>query len=466
MGNFLARNIYSCAVALCLVTAPAYPYRLPGDPTDADATALIGDLSLELSDEVLEERLIQHGNDATTLKYQYRQSSGLSLSTSYSNRLEDAFADPEELNIDGYWGMQLKAPSSGVLPGLSFDYSVGGFDGNTASDFDDSAFRRVKFKTKGRIAGFDYGSSYNLTGSQYDVVDNRKERVRHQDRNRQVTNSWVGKSLGRFYVTQFLEQTQRNVDQDNRPGVYDSLAGSSIQVTLAKWPYIGTKISHASGVREGRGTASARNFTQDLTSTRASLEASHNTWSASAFATRVTPEFSGGQDFGQPESTTVYVGGSYYPTRQFSITPYWSQSKESYRSWGVESENESKAISATYRPGTTHYWLNLYVSHDSQENRDWGVDAHYFYSHASVELPVGKRDASRSLISLAVGYSRYEDELSSANEDEFSVMMTFTTYFLDDLLRGRNRFRHDNFTFMNGLSATPFDGSEDVVPGF
>ena len=163
----------------------------------------------------------------------------------------------------------------------------------------------------------------------------------------------------------------------------------------------------------------------------------------------------------------VYLGGSYYPNKRFSITPYWSHSRESYRQWGVVSESESTAVSAVYRPANTNYRLNIYVSHDSQQNRDWGVDANHFYSQASVEWRVGKRKSSRDLVSVALGYSRYEDELySAASGDEFSVRMTFTTYLLDDLLRGKSRFRHDNFTFLNGLSATPFDTSESAVYGF
>jgi hypothetical protein len=463
----LARKVCSYSAALALVAVPVYGYRLPGDPVSTGAGVQLDELSLELSGEGLEERLIQHGNDAATLKYQYRQLSGIDLSTSYSNRLEDPFVDPGGLNIDGYWGLQMKAPAAGGMPGVKFDYSVGGFDGNTGSDFDDSEHRRITVKTWGKLAGFDYGASYNLTGSRFDVVDERKERVRDQDRDREVMMSWIGKTLGRLHVTQFVEQTQRNVDQENRPEVHDSLVGSSLQLTLAKWPYVGTKVSYASGIRERRDLASGRDTIQDLTSIRTSINASHNTWSLNATASRTSPELERGNDFGQPESTIFYIGGSYYPNQQFSITPYWSQSLESYRQWGVESENESKAVTAVYRPTNTNYWLNLYVSHDSRENRDWGVDADYFYSQASVEWRVGDRKSSSNLVSLALGYSRYDDELySAANEDEFSVRMTFTTYFLDDLLRGRNRFRHDNYTFLNGLSATPFDTPESAVPGF
>ena len=454
--------LYS-AVLLVLATH-SYAYQLPGDPPASGVNSTIDLLPMEFSNIPMKSSMSQRGNDAATLKYKLEQTSGIAISSSYSNRLENPFDTPDDLEMEGFWDVELSTPRSGAMPAMKIEYSVGGFDGETGSDFVDSNHRKFNIQTKGKLGFFDHGVGYKVIGSDYEVVD-KKNKVKDKDKDRESINSWIGKSFGKLYLTQFIEQKRSNVNSSTKREINDSLVGTSVSYTWSNWPYISTSFSHATGTRENPASSSSRGFELDITSLKSSLSASHNKWNADLSVRQTIPESAAGELYGQPESTNFYVGGSYYPNGTLTLSPSINRSLQSYQDYGAETETVSTSLSMVYRPRKKNYSFNIYASHDSSENLDWGMDTNYFYAQAGIQWELSGRKSTRNLLSLTVGYDRYEDELySGANSDDYSVKISFKSYSLGGVLRSRNQFRESNSSFMNGLTASPFYEARPAFP--
>jgi SPOR domain len=415
-----------------------YGYELPGDAPEAGQAASVP-LRLDFTENPMQGRIAHLDNDASTLQHQFSQTDGFSLSSSYSNRLLDPFSGDGEADMDGFWDLRLSTPQAGLLPGIKMDFSVGGFDGDNGSDFGDSAHQRIKIKTSNKFGFLDYGTSYKLVGQDYAVVD-KKHKVNEKERDRLTTNSWIGKSFGNLYVTQFMEQTHSNIESSSKPEITDSLFGTSLRYTLLNWPYVGSSISYASGNRE-----SDAGLDLGITSLNGGISASHNTWNLDLYVSETSPESSAGDYFGQPKDTNYYLGGSYYPSKTLVITPSINHNTLSYQGWGVETETLSTSVSATYHPKNRDYSFDFYASHDSEQTPEWWIDTNYFYSQASVKWDLWDKQGSKSFLALTFGYSRYEDEIySGSNSDDFSVKISFKSYSLDRVLNGRNASPYRN----------------------
>jgi hypothetical protein len=429
----------------------SYGYQLPGDLPE-DGTYNVEPLQFDLSHDPVTSDLVYRKNDAATLEYRFQQPGGLSVTTSYSNRLDKDFVDTGALGMDGFWGVQIESPGHGNLPELSIDFSVGGFNGENGDEFGDSEHHKIHVKSKSQVGPFAQGVSYKMVGSDYEVVD-ENNKSKGKDGGEEIVNTWIGKSFGKLFVSQFVEQRRANVHRPDKAEIIDDLAGNELQYTWLSWPYVGTSFSHATGKRE-----SAEGYSVGLTSTTGTLSASHNKWSADLAVSETRPDGAGGYNFGESNFTNYYVGGSYYPDERLIITPYLNRSVERYQDYGVETERISKAMSVVYRPTETNYNLTFFVSQDDYENLDWGMDSTYLYSYAGIEWDLGGPSNNRSRVSLSVDYSQYLDEVyTGTNSKDFSIKITFKSYSMQGLLLQREVFRPDINSFMAGLTPTTFD---------
>lgn len=452
MRIWRAIAIQAPVVFLIAFTARGYAYSIVENTPADDSPALALSLESVTDRDRLQSSLSHRGADGATLEHQLKYGNSLSFVSSYSNRLNESFETDSASSIDGFWDMRMVSAPTDLLPKVELDFSVGGFDGESGGAFEDEEQQRVGIKTQGSLGFVDHGASYNRTGSEYDVID-KKEKAREKDRDKSVSSYWVGKSFGKVYLSQFVEEKHKNIDGGRKPEVVDSLVGSSLKYTWSKWPHVGTSVSHATGDRY-----SADGVDVGISSLKAVLSASHTKWSAAASISQITPEDDAGNYFGQADSTNVYLGGSYYPSKRLVITPSINHSVQSYRDWGVETETVSTAMSIVYRPHHRKFRIKAYASYDTLENVEWGMDTNYFYSKASIEWELNGKRGLRNLLSLSLGYDRYEDELySRSNTEDYSIKLTLKSYSLDNLFRPRNRVRNNNYSFLNGLTATPVD---------
>ncbi|WP_418259683.1 SPOR domain-containing protein [Haliea sp. E17] len=433
MKRYLLLKYLISPVVVLIMARGSYGYELPGDPPESDQRTLVP-IDLDFTDNPVHGRIANIDSDAATLKYNFSQIKGLAISSSYSNRLLDPFSSDGDVDMDGFWDIRLSSPRTDSLPGIEIDFSAGGFNGETGTDFADPSHQRIRVKTSSKLGAFDYGSSYQVVGTDYEVVD-KNNKIKEKDRNRATTNSWIGRSFGKLHISQFTEQKRNNIDESRQPQVTDSLYGTSLRYTLLSWPYVGTSFSYASGDRESEVVDVG------ITSLNGGLSASHNNWNVDLYISRTSPEDNAGNYFGQARDTNYYLGGSYYPNKRLVISPSINRNVQNYQDWGVESETLSTAVSVMYRPRERDYSFNIYVSQDSQEAPEWGVETEYFYSEAGIQWDL----RNNNLLALTFGYNRYDDKIySGSDSDDFSVKISFKSYALDRILNSRTVTPYSN----------------------
>jgi hypothetical protein len=467
---FVGRSLYtlspvkvlSCSVIFFILATQSHAYQLPGDPDSYDNRFALSSLKLDLSDSPLESSITRKGEGAATLKYKLGGPKGFLISSSYSSRMEKPFDGSGELNTDGFWDLRLRTPRSGAMPAVKIDYSFGGFDGDSGDEFGDADHRMLKVKTDGKLGVFDHGFSYKSVGANYYAVGKKKKKnYDDKDKDKESIETWVGKSFGELSLSQFVKQIESDEGEKG-----ESLVGARAEYTWYSWPYIGTSFSHATGNRyEDERYSDDDDFQVGITSLSAALSMSHDIWNADLYVDRTTVDEAADQSYGQPDLTTVYLGGSIYPNKTLSITPYVSFTEEDYREYAVETRTFSKALSLSYKPLQNNYTFSAYISSDTQENHDWGMDTSYFYSEAGIEWDLSDSGGVRKLLSFTVGYDRYEDHIySGANMDDVSVKISFKSYSLDSILRAHNQFRDDRSRFSTGLFNAPGYSAGAIFP--
>ena len=118
----LLKARYLSVILSVLATHP-YAYQLPGDPQEDSAWGSVPELNLQLFDGSSESTMTEVNSDAAALEYRINQPKGLSIISSYSNRLEQPFENDGESNLDGFWDLKMQSPALGVLPAIEFDYN-------------------------------------------------------------------------------------------------------------------------------------------------------------------------------------------------------------------------------------------------------------------------------------------------------------------------------------------------------
>jgi hypothetical protein len=451
-------------VILVVLATGSFAYQHPDTPTEDNRFAL-SSLQLGLPRPI--QSSIEHqGDNAAIMQYKLNTREGFSISSSYSTRMENPFDTSGEIESDGFWDLSLSTPQSGALPGINIDFSYGGFDGDSGEEFGDDEHRMLKIKTNGKFGMLDHGFSYNIVGAEYNALDGKKQ-LSDSDKDKEAIESWLGKSFGDMSISQFVKQSESNSGLRN-----ESLVGTRAEYTWSDWPYIGTSFSRATGTRE-HATSSENDlqapkdggFQVGITSISGSLSTSHDTWNADLHIDRTTVDEPADQSYGQPDSTMYWLGGSFYPNNSLSLTPSISYTQEDYRDYVVETQTVSTSLSLSYYPSQKNYGFNAYVSSDTQQNLNWGMDTHYFYSEAGIEWDLSNRGTKKNLMSLTFGYERYDDKIDpGSNMDDFSVKLSFKSYSLGSILRSRNRSRDNSSQSVTGFYNSPIYGSSPIYP--
>jgi hypothetical protein len=447
------------AILLVLATA-SHAYQLPGDAPADDNRFALSSLQLGLTDNPIQSSIERHGEDAAIMQYKLSTQEGVSISSSYSNRMENPFDTSGVTESDGFWDLSLSTPRSGALPGIKIDFSYGGFDGDSGDEFGDDEHRMLKIKTNGKLGAFDHGFSYYNVGAKYNVLDKKKQ-LKDDDKNKETIESWIGKSFGDMSISQFVKQS------DSNSGLrHESLVGSRAEYTWSSWPYIGTSFSHATGTRENDAQASEEvSYQLGITSVSGSLSMSHDTWNADFYVDRTTVDETADRSYGQPDFTMYWLGGSFYPNDKLSLTPSITYTQEDYRDYAVETQTVSTSLSLSYYPPQKNYGFTAYASNDTQQNLDWGMDTNYFYSEAGIEWDLSNPGGLRNLLSLTFGYDRYEDSIySGSNMEGYSVKVSFKSYSLGSILRSHNQSRTDNSLSAPGFYNSSTYGAGPIFP--
>ena len=468
MRNLSPVKILSCSVILLVLSKQAYAYELPGDAPEDDNRFALSSLNLEVNQSPVESSMAARGANAVEMKYQLKPAKGFSISSSYSNRMNNAYDSFTAPEADGFWDLGLRTPRSGMIPAVKIDMSYGGFDttdhsfDSAYSNFDaaassggfgDNDHRMLKVKTNGNLGSFDHGFSYKSVGAEYDALD-KKKKIKDKDKGVQETESWVGKSFGDLSISQFIQQSESNNGRRN-----ESLVGTRLEYTWSNWPYIGTSFSQATGTREKNARpGSDGGFEVGITTMSGSLSMSHDIWNAYAYVDRTTVDEAAEQSYGQPNLSEYYLGGSIYPNKTISVTPSLSYSEEDYGDYAAQTQTVSTSLDLSYEPPKSVYSFTAYASNDKMQNQDWGMDTNYFYAEVGIKWDLSEQgDAVRNLLSLTIAYDRYDDYIySESNMGGPSVQLNFKSYSLGSILRSNSQPERRHSGFSHGAYSPGF----------
>jgi hypothetical protein len=448
MSRFPPLKFQIYPVILVVLATKSYAYQLPGEAPADDNRFVLGPLQLGLSNTPIKSSIHRQGDNAATMKYQLGGKEGFSISSNYSSRMEDPFDTSGELEKDGFWDLSLRSPQSGALPGMKIDFSTGGFDGATGNEFNEETRHMFNVDTKGKVGILNYGARYTTVGANYAALG-KKNKIKDKDKGKETIHSWVGKSFGDLFLSQFITQTESNIGRADKPLINESLVGTSASYTLHHWPYIGASVSQATGTRKTGDSG----FEVPITSTAGSLSMSHKTWSANLSVDRTMPNAAPEQTYGQPDSTGYYLGGSIYPSKTLSFTPYVYMSEDVYTDYGATTKSLSTAFSLTYAPARKNYRFKAYASNDTVENLDWGMDTNYFYSEAGIEWDLAEHQIATRRLSLTIGYDGYEDKVySGSSSSNYSVKLSFRSYSLGSIFGFHTRHRRNSSSFFADIN--------------
>jgi hypothetical protein len=460
MSRFSPLKFKFFPVILVVLATESYAYQLPGEPPKKDDRLSFNVLHLPIQDNPVESSVAREGEDAATMKYGFGEEEGFSFSSSYSSRMENPFDRFGKLEADGFWDLSLSTPLAGALPAVDIDYSVGGFDGDSGDQFGDADHRMLSVEFNGELGIFEHGLGYESVGAEYYTMEDDFE-DEGEGENSETIESWIGKSFGNMSISQFIQ-----LSESDNGFSEESLQGTKARYTWSSWPYIGTSFSHATGTRKnGVDDSGDDGFEVGISSVSGALSMAHNIWNADFYVSRKTVDESADHSYGEPDLTSYYLSGSIYPNKTLTLTHSLSVAEENYREYEAETRSTSIALSLKYKPTKKNIVFTAYASNDTEKNLDWGTDVNYFYSKAGIEWDLSDRSVARNILSLTVGYDRYEDHIySSSNMDDLSVMISFKSYSLGSILRSHDRSKYDNSSVHNALNGPANYGLSPIFP--
>jgi hypothetical protein len=399
-----------------------------------------GDLSLPLSDEPLGywdipvtisgsgselAEIRRRGQDAAEIHFDMASDPDFALATGFSTGLADPLRTTSLKRADGLWSVNFKTPRTSSLPSFDLQYAVGRFDWDTSHGFDDKQNQRFSVKSKGRVAGISYGFSHASIGEDYAEFG---KGTKIKDKGKAVSKIWLGHSFGKFSLQPFVKRSRNNIEAAaDRPVITDEVAGLSLDYTWSSWPYFGTSVSYASGTRASSKEPSGFSpFQTGIGTLAAGATLSLDTWSLYASADQTTPNASQPQSHNQPETTSYYIGASFYPSSRLSFTPSVYLTDEVYDAMESITRTIGSNLSMSLQPKGRDYELMAYASYDNSKNADWALDSSYLYSELGVRWNMDRRNDARQTLALTVAYDDYQDGFyPDTNTSDVSIRLTF-----------------------------------------
>jgi hypothetical protein len=148
----------------------------------------------------------------------------------------------------------------------------------------------------------------------------------------------------------------------------------------------------------------------DVESIASSLYYSGSTWSGSLYL----EDAAGAGTSNTMDLRTYYLGGSYFPVANFSLSPGFSYVQEKYTDLGAQTDSYTASMTTSYkRSSDSRFSFNGYSEYSSQKNADWALDTEYYYNSLGVNWVSDRPKPLIKQWSFEVFHDQYTDNVYS-----------------------------------------------------
>lgn len=342
------------------------------------------------------------------------------VGTAFTQREEITDLQARADEDQGYWNMNISSAEGGAGPGFEAEFAQSAFDPETSDGFGSSQNRMLKLATFGSWQDYQLGLAYQAVGTEFERGGKAAERLKKNashpktelKKGRQGTEAWISRQFGDLGL-KTLAAVYQDQENDGARGAQFTTQklGASLNYTILSWPQVGVTVDYARGARSGSDEpAGVQSTDVDVESIASSLYYSGSTWSGSLYL-----EDAAGAGTSNPINLrTYYLGGSYFPVANFSLSPGFSYVQEKYTDLGAETDSYTASMTTSYkRSSNSRFSFNGYSEYSSQKNADWALDTEYYYNSLGVNWVSDRPKPLIKQWSFEVFHDQYLDNVYS-----------------------------------------------------
>jgi len=340
------------------------------------------------------------------------------VGTAFTQRHELTDLQARAEDDQGYWNMNISSADRSAGPAFEAEFAQSAFDPETSDGFGSSQNRMMKLATFGSWQDYQLGLAYQTVGTQFEkagkAAERRKRNANHPKtelkQGRQGTEAWIARQFGDLGVKTLATVYQDQDEEDGAQFTTQKL-GASLNYSIMSWPQVGVTVDYARGLRSGfDGATGAAASDIDVQSIASSLYYSDSTWSGTLYLEDAIGAGTGNT----MDLRTYYLGGSYFPIPNFSLSPGFSYVQEQYTDLGASTDSYSASMTASYKPSSkSRFSFNGYSEYSTQENADWALDTEYYYNSLGVNWVSDKPKPLIKQWSFEVFHDQYTDNVYS-----------------------------------------------------
>lgn len=321
-----------------------------------------------------------------------------------------------------FWHMKMSTAAPGAGTSLRAEFAQSSFDPYTSEGFGVAENRLIKVGANSSWRGFGLGLGYQSVGKHFETEETSLSGRKKRDTNpknklnkgKRGTEIWVSRQLGNLGVKTLASVYEDNSDgDDNQSRFTTHKVGGALNYAFSSWPRVGITLDYGSGVRASSNEASGNPAIEvDVESIASSLYYSDESWNGTLYVENANGE--GTTNIANLR--TYWIGGSYYPTGTFSVTPSISYVKEEYPEFDVSTDSFATSMTLNYKlSANSRFNFTGYSEYSTEKNTDWAMDSEYMYNSLGINWGATKPKSLIKKWSLELFHDQYTDNLYSSN---------------------------------------------------
>jgi hypothetical protein len=342
----------------------------------------------------------------------------------------------ENQEVNGFNASGTQTSSEGDIVGIAVSHEIYGidvegelagsrFDDDVADDSGDETDIAGKANLSTTIGRFSLGADYHYFGPDFASIANP-----NFTSDRLGFGANLGTTFGASTISVSAGRERDNVEDDSaRPVVYSTTGTISYGLALAPWPSLNLSYSHSDQDSEKEPVGS-NNVDNTNDTINVGLTTSGEKWNANLsgnygkLCDRV----------GDLDSDIwgLQLSGNYTPFEGFSLSPSASHSKS--ESSGVIAETSVASLTANIPLLESYMDTDFQVSYTLNDSSDGSVDSNTLNGSLRLSLNIHefvKRwldFGNQETLALSFNYTRLEDDVTSAIDDDLTIFLSFNAY--------------------------------------
>ena len=368
---------------------------------------------------------VSYGREDETVfvRSDYKGGDLFTVGTGFSQIQSDDGMENLANDSHSFWHMKMSSAALGAGTGLQAEFAQSSFDPYTSEGFGEAENRLIKIRANRSWRGFGLGLGYQSVGKSFETEDTSLNGRKKRDNNpknklnkgKRGTEIWVSRQLGNLGVKTLASVYEDNFDGDDNVSRFTThKVGGSLSYTFSSWPRAGVTLDYGSGVRASSNEqpSGSQSMEVGVESIASSLYYSDESWSGTLYVENANGE--GTTNIANLR--TYWLGGSYFPTSTFSVTPSISHVKEEYPEFDVSTDSFATSMTVNYKlSANSRFNFTGYSEYSTEKNTDWAMDSEYMYNSLGVNWGATKPKSFIKKWSLELFHDQYTDNLYSSN---------------------------------------------------